>query len=73
MSFATLFFDSRKDPSSANSLLTQNRIQAIDVLRGIAVLGGYFTAVWLFGGFTQNKQNGLLNGGKGWTISFFMQ
>jgi uncharacterized protein len=71
MSFATLFFDSRKDPSSANSLLTQNRIQAIDVLRGIAVLGGYFTAVWLFGGFTQNKQNGLLNGGKGWDYQLF--
>lgn len=72
MSFSTLFLDTRTDrPSSAESLLPQNRIQAIDVLRGIAVLGGFFTAVWLFGGFTGNQQNGLLAGGKGWNYRLY--
>ena len=41
------------------------RIQSLDVLRGIAVLGALFISIWIFGGFTSNHQNGLLLQSKG--------
>ena len=41
------------------------RIQSLDTLRGIAVLGALFVSIWFFGGFSTNQQNGLLLQSKG--------
>ncbi len=37
------------------------RIQPLDVLRAVALLGGLLVSIWLFGGFTNNKQLQLLH------------
>jgi uncharacterized protein len=50
-------------------LQTSHRNTLLDVLRGIAVLGGLFIGIWMFGGFTNNTQNNLLlqhHGGNFW-------
>ena len=47
------------------------RILLLDVLRGLAVLGGLFVSIWIFGGFTENKQDGLLVQSKGFDYRLF--
>jgi uncharacterized protein len=47
------------------------RIPSLDVLRGIAVLGGLCISIWLFGGFSTNEQNGLLAKSKGFDYRLF--
>ena len=39
---------------------SSQRIQSLDILRGIAVLAALFISIWFFGGFSANQQNGLL-------------
>ncbi len=46
--------------STEKTLGVSPRIQALDVLRAIALLGGLLVSIWLFGGFTNNKQLQLL-------------
>ncbi|MEO5894008.1 MAG: DUF418 domain-containing protein [Ferruginibacter sp.] len=41
------------------------RLQSLDTLRGIGLLGGLFISIWIFGGFSANQQNGLLLQSKG--------
>jgi uncharacterized protein len=41
---------------SAKVLDKGQRILSLDVLRGIAVLGGLLVAIWVFGGFSRNMQ-----------------
>ncbi len=41
------------------------RIQSLDTLRGIGLLGALFISIWYFGGFNSNQQNGLLLHAKG--------
>jgi len=48
-----------------------NRIQSLDVLRGIAVLGALIVSVWVFGGFSDQQQNSLLLQSKGWKYRLF--
>lgn len=43
-----------------------NRIQSLDVLRGIAVLCALFVSIWMFGGFSNQQQNQLILESKGW-------
>jgi len=40
--------------------LLGKRIEAMDVLRGIAVLAAMFTSIWIIGGFTDEEQKALL-------------
>jgi uncharacterized protein len=47
------------------------RIQSLDVLRGIAVLGALFVSIWIFGGFSSNQQSGLLIKSKGFDYRLF--
>lgn len=58
-------------PPSAKPLHSSPRIQALDVLRGLAVLLALFISVWFFGGFSQNAQNGLLISSKGFDYRLF--
>jgi uncharacterized protein len=44
---------------------------SLDVLRGAALLGGLLISVWLFGGFTANKQYGLLSHPSGGNYRLF--
>ena len=48
-----------------------NRIASLDVLRGIAVLGGLVVSIWLFGGFTRNQQLQFLLAQKGYNYSMY--
>ena len=48
-----------------------NRIQSLDVLRGIAVLGALIVSIWVFGGFSSQQQNQLLLQSKGWNYRLF--
>ncbi len=50
---------------------TPARIQSLDVLRGIAVLGGLGVSIWLFGGFTANQKLQLLQVHKGYNYGMF--
>ncbi|TDH20679.1 DUF418 domain-containing protein [Segetibacter sp. 3557_3] len=36
-----------------------HRVFGLDVLRGIAVTGALFISIWIFGGLTENRQNGI--------------
>lgn len=47
------------------------RIKSLDVLRGIAVLGGLLVSVWIFGGFSNQQQNQLLLQSRGWNYRVF--
>ena len=47
------------------------RLLPLDVLRGIAVLAAVFVSIWVFGGFSDNQQNGLLLQAKGWNFRFW--
>jgi uncharacterized protein len=51
--------------SHGNSSDVLSRIRSLDVLRGIAVLGAIFISIWIFGGYSNNEQNGLLIKAKG--------
>jgi uncharacterized protein len=42
------------------------RIESLDVLRGIAVLGGLLVSIWVFGGFSNQQQNQALLQHHGW-------
>ena len=57
--------------STENPLSLSLRIPALDVLRGIAVLGALLVSIWLFGGFSANQQNGLLIKSKGFDYRLF--
>src|SRR5262245_25942193 len=57
--------------SSQDSHIPMPRIQSLDVLRGIAVLAGLFVSIWIFGGFSNNQQNGLLIKSKGFDYRLF--
>ena len=48
-----------------------NRIQSLDVLRGIAVLGALIVSIWVFGGFSDQQKNSLLLQSKGWNYRLF--
>jgi uncharacterized protein len=41
------------------------RISSLDVLRGLAILGALFVAIWAFGGFSEQQQNAALLQKKG--------
>lgn len=59
-------------PSSTPALpLPNSRLVSLDVLRGVAVLGALFISVWIFGGFSNNQQNGLLLKSKGYDYRLF--
>lgn len=45
---------------SGKSVPAANRILSLDVLRGIAVLGGLLVGIWIFGGFSRNMQSNLM-------------
>lgn len=47
------------------------RIQSLDVLRGVAVLGGLVIGIWLFGGFSFNKQVNLQLHPHGWNYRMY--
>ena len=47
------------------------RIQSLDVIRGIGILGALFVSIWIFGGFTDNQQNDLLLKSKGTDYRLF--
>ena len=51
--------------------ILSNRIQSLDVLRGIAVLGALVVSIWVFGGFSSQQQNQLLLTSKGWNYRVF--
>ena len=48
-----------------------NRIQSLDVLRGIAVLSALIVSIWAFGGFSSQQQNQLLLQSEGWNYRLF--
>lgn len=48
-----------------------SRIASLDVIRGIAILGALFVSVWIFGGFSNNQQTGLLLTSKGLNYRLF--
>ena len=54
-----------------SSPFTTTRIQLLDVLRGVGILGALFVSIWIFGGFSTNDQNGLLLKSKGWDYRLF--
>ena len=56
---------------SAKEFFFPPRLPSLDVLRGIAVLLGMLVSVWVFGGFSQNDQNGLLLSSKGFNYRLF--
>ncbi len=47
------------------------RIESLDVLRGIAVLGALIVSIWIFGGFSNQQQNQLLLQSKGWNYRLY--
>ena len=51
--------------SSSTQVPISNRIQSLDVLRGIAVLLALFVSIWVFGGFSDQQQKQLLFQSKG--------
>jgi hypothetical protein len=61
--------DNQQKPEANNSISKplefSSRIFSLDVLRGIAVLAALFVSIWMFGGFSTNKQNSLLFESKG--------
>ena len=57
--------------STAQSPLLSPRIVSLDVLRGIAILGALFVSIWIFGGFSNNQQTGLLLRSKGLNYRLF--
>jgi uncharacterized protein len=59
------------DVSLKTPVPISSRIPSLDVLRGIAVLGGLFISIWIFGGFTNNQQIGLLLKSKGFDYRLF--
>jgi len=67
--------DDQQKPEAENSSSKQldfsPRIFSLDVLRGIAVLAALFVSIWLFGGFSTNKQNGLLLESKGFDYRLY--
>jgi len=65
------FEQSPPDVLSSKPLQFSPRIQSLDVLRGIAVLGALFVSIWIFGGFSNNQQNGLLLKSKGFDYRLF--
>ena len=48
-----------------------SRIASLDVIRGIAILGALFVSIWIFGGFSNNQQTGLLLRSKGLNYRLF--
>lgn len=48
-----------------------SRIESLDVLRGVAVLGALFVSIWIFGGFSSQQQNQLLVISKGWNYRVY--
>jgi len=59
------------DPSPDVQVRFLPRIPSLDVLRGIAVLAALFVSVWVFGGFSENQQTGLLLTSKGFDYRLF--
>ncbi len=66
--------------SSAGDLITDipkttlplsSRIESLDVIRGVAVLGALFVSIWIFGGFSSQQQNQLLVISKGWNYRVY--
>jgi uncharacterized protein len=51
--------------------LLNARIPALDVIRGIGVLGALFVSIWVFGGFSNQQQNSLLLTSKGWNYRVY--
>ena len=47
------------------------RILSLDVIRGIGILGALFVSIWIFGGFTNNQQTGVLLKSKGFDYRIF--
>lgn len=65
MSTGTSHFATPDQPSDPGATIDKPtglslRIQPLDVLRAIAVLGGLLVSIWMFGGFSNNKQLQLL-------------
>jgi len=60
-----------QSPAIHSSSSISNRIQSLDVLRGIAVLLGLLVSVWIFGGFSDQQQKQLLLQSKGWNYRLF--
>jgi len=50
---------------------SSKRIQSLDVLRGIAVLGALLVSIWVFGGFSTQQQNHFLLQSKGGNYRLF--
>ncbi len=48
-----------------------SRIESLDVIRGVAVLGALFVSIWIFGGFSNQQQNQLLVISKGWNYRVY--
>lgn len=46
-------------------------IKPLDVLRGIGILGGLLVSIWMFGGFTYNKQTFLFGHTGGWKYKLY--
>jgi uncharacterized protein len=63
--------DERNPNVTSTSTVTRGRIQPLDVLRGIAVLGGLLVSVWMFGGFTENRQVQLFEYPHGYNYKLF--
>ena len=58
-------------PVSSTPVAVSNRIQSLDILRGIAVLLALLVSVWVFGGFTDQQQKQLLLQSKGFNYRVF--
>ncbi|MEO7266281.1 MAG: DUF418 domain-containing protein [Ferruginibacter sp.] len=52
-------------------LPSYSRIESLDVIRGVAVLGALFVSIWIFGGFSNQQQNQLLVISKGWNYRVY--
>ena len=50
---------------------TTSRYSALDLLRGVAILGALFVSIWMFGGFSANKQTALLSHPSGGNYRLF--
>ncbi len=76
MSFSTSALPEERQHSVSGGTINpplpfSQRIQSLDVLRGIGILGGLFTSILLFGGFSTNRQRGLLTSPHGGNYQLF--
>ena len=72
---------SSSEEHQANSLIASKavtesishtpRIYSLDVIRGLGVLGALIVSIWVFGGFSENQQTGLLIQSKGFEYRLF--